>query len=99
MKNLRRLGVIVLLSLGLLMGGASVAGAQVATPAASPVVTTTPTVAPTAPAANPTAAVVALPNTGQGSSTDNTSSIILLLGAMSLVAGAAAYTWYQRRTN
>jgi hypothetical protein len=89
--NIRRLGVILLLSLSLLVTGSAVAGAQEATPGATPIATTVPTSAATP--------VVALPNTGQGTSSDNNGSIILLLGAMSLVAGAAAYSWQQRRSN
>jgi hypothetical protein len=66
--------------------------------AATPVATTTATSAPVVPGA-PTPAVVALPNTGQGSGSGTSTSIVLLFGAMSLVAVAAGFAWRQRRTN
>jgi len=105
MKLRFRLGAVLLLTLSLLFGSVSFAAAQDATPgAATPIATSTvePTATtaagePTTAAGEPTkAAVVALPNTGQGSSS-NGSTLILLFGAMSLVTVAAGFAWRQRR--
>jgi len=63
-----------------------------------PVVPVVPTAASTGGNTAPAASTVSsLPNTGQGSSSSNGSTIVLLFGAMSLVALAAGFAWRQRR--
>lgn len=42
--------------------------------------------------------VSSLPSTGQGSSSSDSSTLVLILGAMSLVALAGGFAWRQRRT-
>jgi hypothetical protein len=42
--------------------------------------------------------VSSLPSTGQGSNSSDSSTIVLILGAMSLVALAGGFAWRQRRT-